>query len=600
MENAGAVTFGEQFLLFDEKTAPLRQRRAYAGITAHELAHQWVGDLVTAAWWDDIWLNEAFATWVGTKAVDAWDPKLDAPMGLLRGVQEAMGEDGLTSARAVRQPIVSTNDIENAFDSITYQKGGGVLSMFERWVGPETFQRGVHEYLSQHRFGAATADDFLSAVSAAAGKDVKTPFHTFLDQPGVPFVEAELRCDGAPRLHLKQSRFLPLGSSGNADATWQIPVCARYQVGRETKESCTLLAAKEGDLPLGATCPAWVLPNASAAGYFRFGLAAADLARLRAKGFPALTGRERLALGNSLRAAWNRGTLSTKDVMETAALFAADSHREVAGEPMGFVRTAREWLRGDPLQGSVEAYGRKLFQGPFKKLGWTRAKDEEVDRTQLRSSVLDFLAFTARDPAVRAEAKKRALAFLGYPGEGSLHPEAIDANLAGIALAVLGEEADRPLWDAIHARLVKTDDVELRGRLLWALASARSPALVPLIRELAFDPGLHGTEVSTPLWDLLGDPTTREATWGWIKDNFARLLTTVPKHHGQTQLIRMGSPFCDDAHARDVETFFDPARLAKIEGGPRVLATTLETVRLCAVKRARQEPSMRELFAGKR
>lgn len=227
----------EFLVLFDEKTAPLRQRSAYAGVMAHELAHQWVGDLVTAAWWDDIWLNEAFATWMGHKTVDAWDPKLDAAMDLLRGVQGAIGADALVSARAIRQPIASTNDIENAFDSITYQKGGGVLAMFERWVGPETFQRGVHEYLAQHRFGSATADDFLGAVSRVAGKDVKIPFHTFLDQPGVPFLEAEVRCDGAPRLHLKQSRYLPLGSTGDAAKTWQIPVCARYQVGQETKEA---------------------------------------------------------------------------------------------------------------------------------------------------------------------------------------------------------------------------------------------------------------------------------------------------------------------------------------------------------------------------
>ncbi|HEX7602167.1 MAG TPA: M1 family metallopeptidase, partial [Polyangiaceae bacterium] len=240
MENPGAVTFGDSMLLFDEKTAPLHQKRRYVGAMAHELAHQWVGDLVTAAWWDEIWLNEAFATWVGTKAADLWDPKTDAAMSLLRGIQGAIGNDALVSARAIRQPIVSTNDIENAFDSITYQKGGGVLSMFERWVGPETFQRGLRDYLSQHRFGTATADDFLGAESSASGKDVKTPFHTFLDQPGVPFVEAEVKCDGAPRLHVKQSRYLPLGSTGDADKTWQIPICVRYEAGKVAKEVCTL------------------------------------------------------------------------------------------------------------------------------------------------------------------------------------------------------------------------------------------------------------------------------------------------------------------------------------------------------------------------
>ncbi len=289
-----------------------------------------------------------------------------------------------------------------------------------------------------------------------------------------------------------------------------------------------------------------------------------------------------------------------KDAIEAAAPLATDSHREVAGEPMGFVGSAHDWLYGDPLRAKVEAYGRKLFEKPFHKLGWTRAKDEDGDTTQLRSSVLGFLAFTARDPAVRAEAKKRGLAFLGYKKDGDLHPDAIDANLAGIALSVTGEDADRALWDTIHARLVKTTDAELRGRLLAALTSARSPELVPLVRELTFDPALQATEVTSPLWNLLGEPDMREATWAWVKENFARILATVPQHHGQTQIIRMGGVFCDEAHARDLEAFFDAAKLAKIDGGPRVLSATVENVRLCAVKRARQEPSARAFFGKKK
>ncbi len=256
MENAGAITFGDQFLLFDEKTAPVSQKRVYANVMLHELAHQWVGDLVTAAWWDDIWLNEAFATWMQGELVDVWDPKMEARMSLLERTQSAIGNDVLVSARAIRQPIASTNDIKNAFDGITYEKGAAVIGMFERWVGPETFQRGVHDYLAAHRLGSATADDFLGAESAASGKDVKTPFHTFLDQPGVPFVEAEVKCDGAPRLHLKQSRYLPLGSTGDANRSWQIPLCAKYQVGKETKEKRARCSPTgKGILPLGAASP---------------------------------------------------------------------------------------------------------------------------------------------------------------------------------------------------------------------------------------------------------------------------------------------------------------------------------------------------------
>ena len=156
------------------------------------------------------------------------------------------------SARAIRQRIESTNDIENAFDSITYQKGAGVLSMFERWAGPEVFQRGVHDYLLQHKLGSGTADEFLDAESSATGKDVKTPFRSFLDQPGVPFIEAEVLCDAKkPRIHFHQSRFLPVGSTGDANKTWQVPVCTRYRAAGQTKEACMLLDHADGDESLG-------------------------------------------------------------------------------------------------------------------------------------------------------------------------------------------------------------------------------------------------------------------------------------------------------------------------------------------------------------
>jgi alanyl aminopeptidase len=524
---------------------------------------------------------------------------MEARLALLGGVQEAIGADALASARAVRQPIASTDDIENAFDSITYEKGGGVLAMFERWASAETFRRGVHDYLEAHRFGNATADDFLDAESRAVKKDVKTPFHTFLDQPGVPFVEAEVKCDGAARLHMKQSRYFPIGSTGDANRVWQIPICARYQVGADTKEACALLTEREGDLPLGPACPAWVLPNADGAGYFRFALAPADLAKLREKGVASLTVREKTAYANSLRAAYNRSALPMSEILPAAAMLATDPHRDIALEPLGIIGQAREWLYEDKLRGAVERYAGSLYKGAFTKAGWKRSPNEDPARTALRSGLLGALASTARDAGVRAEAKRLGLAYLGDPKGTEVHADVIDADLVGTALAVVGDEVDRPLWDALKARLAKSDDAMIRRRLLTVLTQTTKPELVPLVRDLAFDPVLRATETSWPVWSLLGHPETREATWQWVKANFDRLLAAVPKHHGQTQLIQMGGSFCDEAHAKDVEGFFTPARIAGIEGAPRVLRGTLEEIRLCAAKRRAQEPSARAFFGKK-
>ncbi len=613
MENAGAITFGERLVLFDAASAPVGQRRGYAGVMAHELAHQWTGDLVTMSWWDDTWLNEAFATWIGAKAAQAWDPKLHMDVSAVRGVQGAMGNDALVSARSIRQPITSTHDIENAFDGITYQKGGGVLAMFEHFAGAEDWQRGVHAYLEAHRFGNATADDFLDAENTATRRDVKTAFHTFLDQPGVPLLEVStsdcratqikpsrelgnIGVVGSASIHVKQSRYLPVGSTGSAGETWQVPFCFRDAAGT----SCALLTQAETDLERGATlvCPLDVFPNVDGAGYYRFALAPKDLARVRAH-LGTLSIREKIVYAASLRAAFARATTPMKDVLAAVAPLAVDPDPAVAEEPMGYLTLARDWFFTTPLRGGVEAYGRGLYAPVARKLGWEVKKGEEDETRTLRSSVLGFLASTGRDPAVRAEGRRRGLAYLGVGKDGAIHPEALDTNLVGVALGVVGEEADAATWDAMKALLVGSVDETLRGRLAGALGAAKDPKLAARARELVLDPALRDTEMFAPLWAQLSQPDMRDTAWAWVKEHYDAILARLPKHHGGVQLVSTARAYCDEAHAHEVEAFFAP-KIESIEGGPRALAQALEDVRLCAAKRDAQEASGREVFAGKR
>ncbi len=599
MENAGAVTFEEDLLLIDPKTAPVSQRRAFAEVVAHEFAHQWFGDLVTMAWWDDTWLNESFAEWMGVKIADRWDPTLHSDLTLASGMQEAIGTDSLVNARQIHQPIASSDDIENAFDDATYEKGGSVIAMFERWLGSDVFQRGVQRHLSQHRFGNATVDDFLGALSSAAGRDVSTPYRTFLDQPGVPFIEAAVQCsDGAPRLHLKQSRFLPLGSTGDAAKQWQVPVCARYaSAAGATKEACTLLAAAEGDLPLeGPTCPAWVFPNARGMGYYRFSLASADLANLRSRAIPALDTRERMALGNSLRATFSRGMAPFGEVLQVATVLADNPDEHVAEEPTGFVATAYEWLHADPVRPRIEAFARKMLGSQLGKLGWTKRKGEPETAVGLRAHVLGFLAEVGQHPAVRAEAKRRAAAYIGFGKDGAIHRDAVDENLAGTALAVAAEDADAPMIDALVASYLKAQDDELRGTLLGSLSRVRDPALGARVLGLVLDDRVKYTEMLTPLWGQFSAPETREAAWKWLKEHWdAVAARSSAAMFSGVQLLGMPQAFCDEAHAAEVATFFE-GRAAKVEGGPRVLAKTLEAIRLCTAKRSATEADARRFF----
>jgi alanyl aminopeptidase len=601
MENAGAVTFEEDLLMLDPKTAPIRQRLGFAEVVAHEFAHQWFGDLVTMAWWDDTWLNESFAEWMGVKIADLWDPTLHTDLQLASGMQQAIGSDSLVNARQIHQPIASSDDIENSFDDATYEKGGSVIAMFERWLGPDVFQRGVRQHLSQHRFGNATVDDFLGALSTAAGRDVATPYRTFLDQPGVPYIEATLQCSGGPpRLHMKQSRFLPLGSTGDAGKVWQVPVCARYASdGGATKEACTLLTAAEGDLPLsGSQCPSWVFPNARGLGYYRFSLASADLANVRARAIASLDTRERMALGNSLRAAFSRGTTPYGEVLQVAATLAADPDRHVAEEPADLVDMAYDWLHADAVRPRIEAFARKLMSPQLAKLGWTRRHGEPDTTMDLRQHVLGFLADVGQHPGVRAEARRRAIAYIGFGKDGAIHREAVDENLASTALSIAGEDADAPLLDALVVSFVKAQDDELRGTLLGSLSRVRDPALAARVLGLVLDERVKYTEMLVPLWGQFTAPGTREAAWTWLKDHWDAVASRASAAmFSGVQLLSMPAAFCDEAHAQDVAAFLSD-RATKIDGGPRVLAKTLEEIHLCTAKRSASEADARRFFSS--
>ena len=234
------------------------------------MAHQWFGDLVTTAWWNDTWLNEAFATWLERKIPGEWKPEWHLDVAEVDARLGAMRRDGLASARAIRQPIESNDDIANAFDDITYEKGAAVIEMFEHWIGPEKFRAGVQIYLKQHAWGNATASDFEAAISSVAGQDVAPVFNSFLDQPGVPEISATLKCAAKPKLELTQKRSLPIGSQAKPQ-TWQIPVCIAYEAGGAVHRQCSVVADAKAEMELAEaqTCPAWILLNDGETGYYQ-------------------------------------------------------------------------------------------------------------------------------------------------------------------------------------------------------------------------------------------------------------------------------------------------------------------------------------------
>jgi cytosol alanyl aminopeptidase len=508
------------------------------------------------------------------KTAHAVSPDLGAQVAFAERVQQAMGFDVLVSARQIRQPVNNDDDIRNAFDPITYAKGGSVLAMFERWLSEDTFKDGIRRYMKKHRMGNATYEDLLAALSEAAGKDVATPFKTFLFQPGIPFVEADVDCAGAkPAVTLKQARYLPLGSKGEADKTWQVPLCFRYQDGKQERSSCTLLTEAEGRHELDAkTCPAWVLPNEGGAGYLRWSLPPAWLERVPLR---RLTVAERYDYAGSLMAAFSSGRTDAGTTLARLPALASDEERVVAMAPAGLARFAKDQLVAEELSPAAKAWARDLYRPVVKRLGYApKGPKESAETRRLRADALLFLALSADD--------EEALGRLAVLGEQALKGKGVDPEVRPVALRAYVRKGGAPAFEAAHARLFESDDALLREHLLDALASTEDEALAQRARALVLAPGVRGNERLRPLWIQLEQPKTRAAAWTFVTEQWPRLLEVVPTTR-QGTMPWLASFFCQPSQRSEVEAFLGE-RIQAVAGGPRNLQGSLEAIELCAAR----------------
>jgi alanyl aminopeptidase len=580
MENAGLIIFRDSALLVDPKAATLGQRIGVLNTTAHEIAHQWFGDLVTMNWWDDLWLNESFATFLATRTMKAVKPELEADLLEVSSTGRVMEQDGLASARQIRQPIRNTDDITNAFDGITYSKGQAVLTMVERYVGEEAFRRGLHEYLHAHAGGNATTDDLVAALSTASGKDLTAVFASFLDQPGVPLVTVHAACEGGKgSLSLAERRWLPLGSKAAKNLTWNVPVCVSAGVGGKVEAVCGLLDGKGTTLPLASGCADWVMPNVDARGYYRFALDAEGFGRLRDRGVRHLGVRERLALAGDIDAVFHSATLGAGDALRTIEPLARDSHGAVATAPLGLYRFVSENLLDGALSPRFRAYLQRLYSPAARSLGWRASRGESTWRALERAAVLSFLALRMDDGPTLAEGARFGRDFLGLGPDGKAHPDAVDPDLLGLALSSAMRLGDARVFDAVVLALTKSEDAPKRRTFLGALASTRDPALASRALDLTLRPDLRKAERLTALATLLDAPATRALAWTWLLQHFDALVPLLPDRYAG--FVPGLVHFCDAARADELEAFFAP-RMPNLTGGTRNLAQAVEAMRGCA------------------
>lgn len=590
MENVGLITYGEQTLLGDPKDDTLTRQRSFATVGAHEMAHQWFGDLVTTAWWDDIWLNEGFATWMETKIVNEWKPDWHENLSAVDDNLNVMNLDSLVSSRQIRQPILSESDIANAFDNITYSKGAAVLRMFENYIGPEVFRRGVHAYIEAHADGNATTQEFLAALGKAAGKNVAPSFNTFLDQPGVPEVSANLRCDqGKAILQLGQKRYLPLGSpgrNGNNAELWQVPVCVRYGPGAGESE-CFLLtkSADEARLEKAKGCPAWLVSNAGANGYYHATLGNSGALSNGGKNLtlPELVG----ALGD-VRALVRSGGMKASAALALVPEFAMHGDRRVVDQDTAIASVTEGPFMPADTWASAASFIDRIFGPRARELGWEPRPSDNDEVRLLRHDLVRYAAVAGDDRELVQRAKDLAQRWL-------TDRKAINAGLLSDVLTIAAEHGDRDFFDKLHGVATSTHERRQRNAAIRALGSFRDPAISKDGMALLLTKEFDAREAFFALlFGPLRYPETRGLPFQFVKEHIDELMKRLPHEVGAdfaAGLPNVGSGFCDAAKRDEVKAFFKD-RVKNYVGGQRNLDQTIEKIDICIGERKAIEPDI--------
>jgi aminopeptidase N len=484
MENWGAILYFEPALLVDPRLSSHSDRLEVFATVAHEVAHQWFGDLVTMAWWDDLWLNEGFATWMELKTETALHPDRKPLLEVMNESREsALRRDAGAATHPVVQPVPSVDAASQAFDEISYHKGSAVVRMLEDTLGEAGFRAGIRRYMQRYAYGNATTDQLWAELAAATGRPVTEIAHDFTLQPGVPLVSVETAPCAAGRtpVTLTQGRF-ETGPKSAQRVTWRIPVRLRSVANGESSQ---VLFDKDG-APLTtrvAGCGP-VIVNAGQAGYFRTRYTPADLSAF-AEAFAAIPEVDRLGLLQDTWALGEAGELPVTGYLQLAQAVGSDSDPSILMQITDTVVAIDKLFDGTARQSEWRAFARGRLQPVFAPVGWLPADDESEATGRLREDLIRALG-RFEDPAVVAEARSR---FARAPDDS----QALPAAIREATIEVVARHADIATWSELLSRARAASEPIEKQRLFEALGRAADPALASRALTTALEDGVPKT-----------------------------------------------------------------------------------------------------------
>ncbi|MBS1813635.1 MAG: M1 family metallopeptidase [Acidobacteria bacterium] len=562
MENFGCITYRETDLLVDEK-ASLTARKRVAVVVAHEMAHQWFGDMVTMKWWDNVWLNEGFANWMESKAVGEWKPEWQMRDDEAQTLNETLDLDSQPTTHAIRAKADTPAEIEEMFDGISYGKGGSVLGMVEHYVGEETFRRGVHNYLAAHLYANATAEDFWNAQTKTSGKPVDRIMSGFVEQIGTPLLRFSEVKNGMSTV--AQSRFLLSNEAKVSTAeSWTVPVCVRG-------EGCTLVTAKDDRVK--ASAPLYA--NADFKGYYRTQYANADLKNLLAH-VSSLSSPERIGLVGDRWALVRAGEGSLADYMDLLTALRADDNATVLDTALDNLKYVRTRMADEKEREQLNAWVRDTYGPVYKQIRSPHKKDD--DNLKRRRALLLEVLGSADDPVAVSDAKEIADRYFK-------HDMSIDRELAGKAINVAAAHGDTAFYERIKEWEKSAQDTRTRVAAQKTLSEFNDPALVQKTLDYAYSGAVRNQDNYWLLLSLMERPETRPATWKYVQEHWDAVSKLFTVTSGQ-RTVRSAQNFCSEQDRDEVQQFFAAHPVPATE---RTLRITLNAIHACSEMKQKQQ-----------
>ncbi|MGA8270043.1 MAG: M1 family metallopeptidase [Candidatus Sulfotelmatobacter sp.] len=582
MENAGCITFREVLLQIDEKQGSVDLKKTIASVIAHEMAHQWFGDLVTMKWWDDIWLNEGFATWMSSKPIEAWKPEWNFNLDDVSNTGATLNTDSLASTRPIHQAAETPAQILELFDGIAYGKAAAVLRMLESYLGEETFRAGINAYIQRHQYANATTDDFWDAQAKTSKKPVDQIMPTFVKQAGVPIINVKSQCSGSStNVMLDQRRYFydrEKFQAPNAEI-WEVPLCLKSSAGNGTPK-CELLTKKQETFTLPG-CSTWVLANAGATGYYRVSYQHDAVRALARDAESKLSPAERIALQTDIWASVRVGLEPVGDYLALAQGLGSDRERAVVEDLLTNLDYIGRYLVTDADRESYRVWLREYLAPMLKDVGWESKPGESDEQRTLRARLLNALGYDARDPVALAQARKIA-------DKALENPSSVDRELVRTAFGLAALNGDQAFYEKLIATLKNAKSPEEYYMALFALPRFDDPKLLQRTLEYAISPDVRSQDALGLISNVMRNPVGEKLAWEFILSHW----DAVQKAGGpfaSAQIVNATSSFCD-ANMRDQVVDFFAAH--KIEGAVRTYRQSIERINNCVDLKSQQEPQL--------